>query len=197
MAFKTLPNVIIIFPFPGIMALPTQVLWGVVVMPFLLLISCGFFLWQPTVIRSFSKILFLVFLFTVQAGTRVDDYWAEDFDSGKNCEQEEKMIKLLSEVGARSHWWAETIWTFCRQITKIKQIELLRPNAQENRFYKCSHIRISQYGQFVQDRCSCIQCERWEMKTTRRRLSEPASKNCLNRLVSLRQSDNKDGNKSR
>ena len=68
-------------------------------MPLFLLISCGFFLWQPTVIRSFSKILFLVFLFTVQAGTRVDDYWAEDFDSGKNCEQEEKMIKLLSEVG--------------------------------------------------------------------------------------------------
>ena len=96
MAFKALPNVIIIFPFPGIMALPTQVLWGVVVMPFLLLISCGFFLWQPTVIRSFSKMLFLV---SVQTESRVDDYWAEDFDSGKNCEQEEKMIKLLSEVG--------------------------------------------------------------------------------------------------
>ena len=41
---------------------------------------------------------------SVQAGTEVDDYWAEDFDSGKNCEQEEKMIKLLSEVGAHSHW---------------------------------------------------------------------------------------------
>ena len=65
-------------------------------MPFLLLISCGFFLWQPTVIRSFSKMLFLV---SVQTESRVDDYWAEDFDSGKNCEQEEKMIKLLSEVG--------------------------------------------------------------------------------------------------
>ena len=34
-------------------------------MSLLLLISCGFFLWQPTVIGSFSK---LFFLFSVQAG---------------------------------------------------------------------------------------------------------------------------------
>ena len=70
-------------------------------MSLLLLLKCGFFLWHSTVNGSFSKTLFLV---SVQAGSRVDDYWAEDFDSGKNCEQEEKMIKLLSEVGARSHW---------------------------------------------------------------------------------------------
>ena len=34
-------------------------------MSLLLLISCGFLLWQPTVIGSFSK---LFFLFSVQAG---------------------------------------------------------------------------------------------------------------------------------
>ena len=61
-------------------------------MSLLLLVSCGFFLWQPTVIVS--KILFL---FSVQAGS--DDYWSEDFDSNKNCQQEKKIIKLSDEVG--------------------------------------------------------------------------------------------------
>ena len=35
-------------------------------MSLLLLMSCGFFLWQPTVIFFYSKILFL--FFSVQAG---------------------------------------------------------------------------------------------------------------------------------
>ena len=55
---SSMANMTIICPFP-IMTLPTQVL------SLLLLISCGFFLWQPTVISSFRKILFLV---SVQAG---------------------------------------------------------------------------------------------------------------------------------
>ena len=59
----------IICTFP-IIAIPTQVLWGVVVMSLmLLLISCGLVLWQPTVI-FFCKILFL---FSVQAGRGGDD----------------------------------------------------------------------------------------------------------------------------
>ena len=33
-------------------------------------------------------------------GEAGDDYWAEDFDSDKNCQQEEKIIKLSDEVGA-------------------------------------------------------------------------------------------------
>ena len=44
-------NETITWPFP-IIALPTQVLW-VIVMLLLLLVSCGFSLWQPTVIGYF------------------------------------------------------------------------------------------------------------------------------------------------
>ena len=29
-----------------------------------------------------------------------DNYWSDDFDPRKNCPQEEKIYKLLSEVGA-------------------------------------------------------------------------------------------------
>ena len=36
-----------------------------------------------------------VFLFSVQAGRGdVDDYWDEDFDTNKNCQQEKKIIEL-------------------------------------------------------------------------------------------------------
>ena len=70
-------------------------------MSLLLLLKCGFFLWHSTVNGSFSKTLFLV---SVQARGGVteagDDYWAEDFDSDKNCQQEEKIIKLSNVVGA-------------------------------------------------------------------------------------------------
>ena len=48
------------------------------IMSLLLLLNCGFFLWQPT------------------AG---NDYWSDDFDSTKNCQQEEKITKLSDEVG--------------------------------------------------------------------------------------------------
>ena len=70
-------------------------------MSLLLLVTCGLFLWQPTVIGSFfSKIPFLVSVQVVRGG--VDDYWDEDFDSNKNCEQEEKISKLINEVGVPS-----------------------------------------------------------------------------------------------
>ena len=70
-------------------------------MSLLLLLKCGFFLWHSTVNGSFSKTLFLV---SVQARGGVteagDDYWDEDYDSDKNCEQEEKIAKLSIEVDA-------------------------------------------------------------------------------------------------
>ena len=44
-----------------------------------------------------------VFLFPVQAGRGAnEDYWDEDFDYNKNCEQEEKITKLINEVGVPS-----------------------------------------------------------------------------------------------
>ena len=43
------------------------------------------------------------FLFSVQAGRGGDDdYWAEDFDTNKNCQQEEKITEPLKEVGVPS-----------------------------------------------------------------------------------------------
>ena len=32
----------------------------------------------------------------------MDDYWDEDFDNNKNCEQEKKIIELNKEVGAHA-----------------------------------------------------------------------------------------------
>ena len=41
-----------------------------------------------------------VFLFSVQAGRGGDDdYWAEDFNTNKNCQQEKKINELYKEVG--------------------------------------------------------------------------------------------------
>ena len=41
-----------------------------------------------------------VFLFSVQAGRGGDDdYWAEDFNTNKNCQQEKKIAELNKEVG--------------------------------------------------------------------------------------------------
>ena len=66
-------------------------------MSLLLIVICGIFLCQPAVNGGFNK---TVFLFSVQAGRgAIDDYWDEDFDDNKNCEQEEKMTKLINEVG--------------------------------------------------------------------------------------------------
>ena len=48
------------------------------IMSLFLLLNSGFFLWHPT------------------AG---NDYWSDNFDSTKNCQQEEKMTKLSKEVG--------------------------------------------------------------------------------------------------
>ena len=42
----------------------------------------------------------MIFLFSVQAGRGgVDDYWSEDFDKNKNCQQEDKIIELNKQVG--------------------------------------------------------------------------------------------------
>ena len=63
----------------------------------LLIVTCGIFLCQPTVNESKNKI---IFLFSVQAGRGgVDDYWSEDFDKNKNCQQEDKIIELNKQVG--------------------------------------------------------------------------------------------------
>ena len=51
-------------------------------MSLVLLMSCGIFLWQPTVIGSFSK---LFFLFSVQAGQDGVDSKPRHFES---CEDE-------------------------------------------------------------------------------------------------------------
>ena len=41
------------------------------------------------------------FLFSIQAGRGDDDdYWTEDFNTHKNCQQEKKIAKLTQEVGA-------------------------------------------------------------------------------------------------
>ena len=43
------------------------------------------------------------FLFSIQAGRGADDdYWAEDFNTHKNCQQEKKIAKLTQEVGAHT-----------------------------------------------------------------------------------------------
>ena len=79
---------------------------------------------------SFSKTLFLV---SVQARGGVteagDDYWDEDYDSDKNCEQEEKIAKLSIEVDAHDLnkdnvdydkallLWGRNYLTIFRQIT--------------------------------------------------------------------------------
>ena len=45
----------------------------------------------------------IIFLFSVQAGRGGDDeYWSEDFDNDKDCEQEKKIDRLFNEVGVPS-----------------------------------------------------------------------------------------------
>ena len=51
-----------------------------------------------TVFPFYLKTVFLfslktVFLFSLQAGLHWD-YWADDFDTNKNCQQEKKIIEL-------------------------------------------------------------------------------------------------------
>ena len=75
-------------------------MWRVVIMSLLLLLKCVFFLWQPTV-NAFLLLQNTFSCLCVQVGGEAgDDYWAEDFDSDKNCQQEEKIIKLSNVVGA-------------------------------------------------------------------------------------------------
>ena len=42
--------------------------------------------------------------FSVFKAARDDDYWSEDFDNNKNCQQEEKLNKLTNEVCDRNKY---------------------------------------------------------------------------------------------
>ena len=44
------------------------------------------------------------FFLCFQAADRSADYWSEDFDVNKNCEQEKKVIKLTNEVGDQNKY---------------------------------------------------------------------------------------------
>ena len=71
-----------------------------------------------------------VFLFSVQAGRGADDeYWDEDFDTNKNCQQEKKINELYKKVGVPIKIVlcsiAKTILPFCR-----KMMVLSRASAQ-------------------------------------------------------------------
>ena len=85
-------------------------------MSLLLIVICGIFLCQPAVNGVLNK---TVFLFSVQAGW-TDDYWDEDFDNNKNCQQEQKIIELYKKVGVPIKIVlcsiAETILPFCRKM---------------------------------------------------------------------------------
>ena len=75
-----------------------------------------------------------VFLFSVQAGRGAnEDYWDEDFDDNKNCQQEQKIIELYKKVGVPIKIVlcsiAETILPFCR-----KMMVLPRASAQRKRY---------------------------------------------------------------
>ena len=74
-------------------------------MSLLLLVIGGFFFWQPTVSEWVGGWVGVKarYSFSVQAGWGAnDDYWSEDFDNNKNCEQEKKIIELNKEVGAHA-----------------------------------------------------------------------------------------------
>ena len=69
-------------------------------------------------------------LFSVQAGRGGDDdYWSENFDKNKNCQQEQKIIELYKKVGVPIKIVlcsiAKTILPFCR-----KMMVLSRASAQ-------------------------------------------------------------------
>ena len=63
----------------------------------------------------------------------MDDYWDEDFDNNKNCQQEKKIIELYKKVGLPIEIVlcsiAETILPFCR-----KMMVLPRASAQVYRY---------------------------------------------------------------
>ena len=100
-------------------------------MSLLLIVICGIFLCQPAVNGGFNK---TVFLFSVQAGRGADDdYWSEDFDNNKNCQQEQKIIELYKKVGVPIKIVlcsiAKTILPFCRKMMVLPQA-----SAQRNRY---------------------------------------------------------------
>ena len=63
----------------------------------------------------------IIFLFSVQAGRGgVDDYWSEDFDKNKNCQQEDKIIELNKQVGVHIKIYSALI-RHCRNYFTILQ----------------------------------------------------------------------------
>ena len=101
-------------------------------MSLLLFVICGSFLCQPTVHGSLSKTAF-----SVQAGRGNDDYWSEDFDKNKNCEQEEKITKLINEVGMPSKI------VFCASQVNRKSFTILQANDGTDAPSQCSIEQVS------------------------------------------------------
>ena len=49
----------------------------------------------------------------------MDDYWDEDFDNNKNCEQEEKISKLINEVGVPAKIQFIVFQKFCSEKSEM------------------------------------------------------------------------------
>ena len=91
--------------------------------------------------------------FSVQGGRGNDDYWSEEFDKNKNCEQEEKITKLINEVGVPSKK------IFCASQVSRKSLTILQANDKMHGdgtgLGQCSsvpvftHKNLSQSGQFL------------------------------------------------
>ena len=123
--------------------------------------------------------------FSVQAGWGAnDDYWSEDFDNNKNCEQEKKIIELNKEVGAHAKI------VLCSSQASRNYLTILQANdnmqGDGTGPGQCSivpvftHKNSSQSGQFLYK-----EILRWKMIMTGRDLSKPANRTCTNRLGSI------------
>ena len=83
-----------------IIASPTQVLFGVIgMMWFLLLMSCGFFLLQPTVIGSFFRKI--SFLSSGRARHAFFDLWGREVQNGRTLYMSCN-IKILKVIGKKT-----------------------------------------------------------------------------------------------
>ena len=92
----------------------------------------------------------IIFLFSVQAGRGgVDDYWSEDFDKNKNCQQEDKIIELNKEVGAH----AKIVLCSSHYLTILQANDKMHGDGTG--LGQCSsvpvftHKNLSQSGQFL------------------------------------------------
>ena len=125
-------------------------------MSLLLLVIGGFFFWQPTVSEWVGGWVGVKarYSFSVQAGWEAnDDYWSEDFDNNKNCEQEKKIIELNKEVGAHAKI------VLCSSQASRNYLTILQANDKMHGdgtgLGQCSsvpvftHKNLSQSGQFL------------------------------------------------